>query len=220
MRKYLLLLAAAAFIAAPKAAYAGYTAVTGTNTVLTPDTNGNGKGDLGETFATETIPIRGATSGTFAMFTPDGPSDPQILGADLGLYGYSLNGAITTVVSPAEVVYTGAYKIQYFDPSSAIFDVSTGTFSIDALFNTSGVAALNGTLNQTAGPSNPAFRDLSEGGNPVVYKGTYTPRSVGETGVIEGTLTLRGTTPPVPEPSSLAFLAAGVLPLLGLRRRK
>lgn len=219
MRKYLLLLAAAAFIAAPKAAYAGYTAVTGVDTVLTPDSNGNGIADVGETFATATIPVRGATSGTFALFTPDGAGDPQINNADLGLYGYSLTGAVTTAISPLEVVYTGDYKIQYFDPSSAIFDVSTGKFSIDALFDTTGKAALNGTLNQVTGPSNPAFADLSEGGFPVVYKGTYAPVVPGQTGVINGTLTLRGTQP-IPEPSSLAFLATGLLPLLGLRRRK
>jgi hypothetical protein len=219
MRKYLLLLAAAALIAAPRAAHAGYTATTGVDTVLTPDSNGNGRADVGEIFASIGSVARGTSTGTFAAFLPDGPSDPQINNADIGLYGYNLTGAVASVNSPTDVTYTGTYKIQYFDPSATVYDVSTGTFNIDALFNTSGVADLNGTLTQVTGPSNPAFADLSEGGFPVVYKGTYTPTVFGQQGTIQGTLTLRGTQP-VPEPGTMALLSTGLLPLLGLRRRK
>ncbi|HEY3414042.1 MAG TPA: hypothetical protein VGM51_13455 [Armatimonadota bacterium] len=219
MRKYLLLLVAAAFIAAPRAAHAGYTAVTGVDAVLTPDTNGNHMADVGETFDTTPMPVRGGTSGTFTAFAPDGPTDPQINNADLGLYGYSLMGAVTAV-NGTQVTYKGNYKIQYFDPSSAVFDVSTGTFSIDALFDANGGAALSGLLTQVAGPSNPAFADLSEGGQLVSYTGTYTPVVFGRDGVIKGTLRLPAGTAPIPEPSSLAFLATGLLPLLGIRRRK
>jgi hypothetical protein len=207
MRKYLLLLAAAAFIAAPRAANAGYTAVTGTDAVLTPDTNGNLIADVGETFAT-------AGPGTFVAWLPDGPTDPQINNNDLNLYGYSLNGAVTAVAGN-KVTYGGTYKIQYFDPSQLVFDVSTGTFVIDATFDPNGGAALDGWLFQTAGPAHPAFQDLGYCG-PVSYKGTYAPVTFGRNGTIQGVL----TTSCIPEPGSMALLATGLLPLLGLRRRK
>lgn len=211
MRKYLLLLAAVAFIAAPRAANAGYTAVTGTDTVLTPDSNGNLIADVGETFAT-------AAPGTFASFMPDGPTDPQINNNDLNLYTYSLDGAVSAVAGTM-VTYTGNYKIQYLDPSSVVFDVSKGLFTIDAAFDANGGAMLDGWLNQVDGPSNPAFADLGYLG-PVSYKGTYVPTIMGQgrenRGTIQGTLTCPG----IPEPGSLALLATGLLPLLGLRRRK
>jgi hypothetical protein len=230
MRKYLLLLAVAAFFAAPKPASAGWTAATNRFQVDTPDANANNIADVGELFVTSDLGApRLRTSGMLVSYTPDGATDPQLNNADLGLYGFSLDGtALSVVQTPTggTVNYCGTYAIRYFDPSGAIFDVSTGHLALNAIFGTNGAADLVGSLYQTAGPSNPAFADLSEGGLPADFNGTYTPTVVGaglgNKGMVSGTLRLPGVNNVqcVPEPGSLAFLATGLLPLLGLRRRK
>ena len=220
MRKYLLLLAAAALLAAPKPAVAGWTAVTGTDPILTPDSNGNFRADVGEIF---TSPGTLGTSGTFTSYVPDSILDPQILGADLSRYRYDLNGAVTAAAG-LNATYGGSYLIYYDSNANGKWDGlgidyrdSAGTFTLNAAFNPgNGTAALTGTLSQLLGPSDPAFRDMAAG-STVSYTGTYTPVVFGQTGTIQGVLRNNGQ---VPEPGTLALLGAGLLPLLGLRRRK
>jgi hypothetical protein len=217
MRKYLLLLAAAALLAAPRPAQAGFVAVTGTDTVNTPDSNGNLMADVGEVFATTPV------GGSIVSWTPDTPLDPQINNADLARYRYSLNGTVQTVDYGIGLVkYGGVYQIYYDLNDNMLNDdgliVSTGNFDINASFASGpSPASLQGTLTQTSGPNNPSFADFGPYG-PVLYSGTYTATVPGQQGTIQGTLTSR--VPAIPEPGTMALLSAGLLPLLGLRRRK
>jgi hypothetical protein len=210
MRKYLLLLAAAAFIAAPRVAHAGYTATTTTDTALTPDANGDNIANVGETFT--------VLNGGFNAYTADGPTDPQLNNSDIAQYHYDLNGTATSV-SGLNVTYTGNYRIYYNALSP---DVSIGNFTINALFDANtGVAALNGTLSETSAPFGPPFQDL--GAYPLVtYTGTYTPVVFGaglqNTGTVQGVIRAQGAASP--EPGSMALLATGLLPFAGMLRRR
>jgi hypothetical protein len=194
-------------------AFAGYTAITTTDTVNTPSTGGPVVGDL---FST-------ATSGGFTSFIGDTPNDPTLTGNDLPYYRYTLDGSITSINSLTDQIeYTGAYSIFYDLNLDGTFEtgeptVSTGDFTIFATFLPgTNDAALTGDLTQTAGPSNPAFADLSEGGRPVLYTGTYDGNDPGVSGTIQGTL--RQNAVVVPEPASMGILCLGGL-LLGRRRR-
>lgn len=193
-------------------AFAGFTATSGVDTVLTPAGSNPGP-DVGDTFATQ-------TSGTFTSFIGDTPADPQITGGDTNFYRYTLNGTVASFDGLTTVGYSGTYRIFYDQDLNGLYggadpSVSSGNFNITAVFTGLGAATLTGTLNQTAGPSNVAFRDLSYGGNPVIYAGTYLETVPGQLGTITGTLRQNAV---VPEPASLGLLAAGSALLL--RRRK
>jgi hypothetical protein len=191
--------------------FAGYTAVTNPTTVDTPSSGGPAVGDAFDT----------PTPGSFLSFIGDTPADPTITGGDLSRYLYTLNGSINSIDTLAGVInYTGSYDIFYDLAGSGMFNasdptVSAGNFDIDATFiPATNNAALTGTLTQTTGPSNPAFDDLSYGGNPVDVTGTYVGNDPGVSGIIDATLRQNA----VPEPTSMAFLGLGALALLRKRR--
>lgn len=214
MRKQKLLIAAAAALLGGSSAFAGFTVTTGTNGVNTPQGAQPGP-QVGDTFAT-------SAPGTFTGYVADTPADPQLTGADLPFYRYTLNGAVSNVSGALSniITYTGTYDIFYdlgLDGSKSTGDpdVSAGNFSITGTFNGTPIAALTGTLTQTSGPTNPAFRDLSEGGNPVLYTGTYTETNPGVSGTIQGALRQNAI---VPEPASLGLL--GIAGIATLRRRR
>lgn len=199
------------------AALAGFTAITGVDAVSTPDANGNHIADPGELFAT-------IGSGSIVSYTPDTLSDPQLWGNDVYMYRYTLEGSAISVNGP-EVLYGGQYLIFYDSDRSLTYNpgdyyVSKGDFAINARFNHTGQATLEGILTQTVGPETLPFRDLSYDG-PVSYIGTYTPVVYGQglenSGVIQGTL----RSPAIPEPATLALLLSASLPAaLGIRRRQ
>jgi hypothetical protein len=195
--------------------FAGYTAVTNTTTVSTPEQNPGGP-TVGDTFAT-------TTPGSFATYIPDTPNDPQITQNDLSAFRYTLNGSIQTINTTAGLIdYTGNYSIFYDINNNNTYDpgtdpiVSAGTFTIDATFiPLTNDATLVGTLTQTTGPAQ-GFADLSEGGHSVNYTGTYMGTDPGVSGTIQGTLT---QTAVVPEPASLGLIGIGSLGLLRRRRQ-
>ena len=216
MRRIASLLAVVAVSAITPSVRAGYTAVTTTDNVLTP-TNGlpGPQPQIGETFNTQ-------TSGGFASFTPDTPADPQIT-TDLSSYRYTLDGSVASVNLLTGVVdYTGNYRIFYDLNHDNLFDgsdpsVSSGTFNIVATFvPATNNATLAGQLNQTQGPSNPAFKDLSYGGNRVLYTGLYQGTNPGVSGTIQGALRQNAL---APEPASLMVVVLSGAGLLARRRR-
>lgn len=221
MRKYLLLLAAAAFLAAPKTSQA-YVATMTDTIVHNTDLDQNGMASIGDLFS--------FANATFGSYTP-GAGDP-VIGFnngpnDLGQYRLNVDGIVQTIgpnpLYGPGVHYGGTYFLYYDENNGGFYDpadfrISSGTISIDALFSLQdGTADLTGTLNQNQGPElSPPFADLG----PVVnVTGKYIPNVDGPQygKIINGVLS-RGSA--VPEPSSLGFLATGLLPLLGLRRRK
>jgi hypothetical protein len=221
MRKYMLLLAAAAFFAAPKASYA-YVAMMTETLVHNTDVDQTNTATVGDLFA--------FADATFESYTPC-QGDP-VIGFnngpnDLGRYRLNVDGVVAST-SPDPLIgpnvnYGGAYFLYYDQDGSGSFSVadyriSSGTINVNAVYNLNdGTAALNGTLSQLLGPElTPPFADL---GPLVTVSGTYIPNVDGPAlgKIVNGTLTRPC---PVPEPSSLGFLATGLLPLLGLRRRK
>ncbi len=154
-------------------------------------------------------------AGTFASYLPDSPSDPQITGGDLGNFGYTLNGTVTSVAGNV-VDYVGLYEIFYNLDGNDTRDpgdlrVSSGTFTAEATFTALNTALFSGTLMQTLGPENPAFADLSYGGSPATFLGNYIGNPTNPlTGTLESTLRQNGL---VPEPSSWALLSLAILGL-------
>jgi hypothetical protein len=221
MRKYTLLLAAVAFIAAPKASFA-YVATMNTTIVQNADIDQSGTATAGDLFD--------FADATFASYQPC-PGDP-VIGFnngpnDLAQYRLSVAGVVNStfpnpVIGP-NVNYGGTYFLFYDQDQSGAFSapdyrISAGTININALFDlNTGDADLNGTLNQVLGPElSPPFADL---GPIVTVSGKYLRNVTNPTTgrIIDGTLTRPCG---IPEPGSLAFLASGLLPLLGLRRRR
>jgi hypothetical protein len=214
MRKYLIMLVAAAVMAAPSLAGPGYQGITGVDRILTPDSDGDGIASIGDLFRTP----EGAP-GTFTWFQGNTPNDPTIENEDLHRYRYTLDGMVAEVnrfEDYDKVLYRGDYSIYYADPTLGNLRVSAGDFMMWARFahTAGGVADLVGTLNQLQGPEHPVFADLGYLG-PAYYAGTYTPVNFGVDGTIQGRIVS-----PIPEPGSMALLATGVLPLLALRRRR
>lgn len=203
-------LVALAVVALATPAFAGFTASTTLTNVLTPDTGFPGP-ELGETFAT-------SPAGGFDGFTPDNALDPQITGGDLQFYRYTFSGAITAAIGNV-VTYTGTYSIFYDLDLNGVggsdISVSSGDLVLTATFVTPFNAVLNGILTQTSGPANPAFADLSYGGSPVIYTGTYIGANPGVSGVIEGELRQNAV---VPAPGAFALAALGGL--AASRRRR
>ena len=221
MRKYMLVLAAAALIAAPHAAHA-YVATLNDTFVHNSDLDQSNTATPGDLFTIANARFSGYTpcQGDPVIGFNNGPND-------LGRYLLNVDGVVASTspdpLTGPNVHYGGTYSLFYDQDASGAFSVpdfriSSGTISIDALFDAgTGMAALNGTLNQILGPElTPPFANL---GPVVTVAGTYIPNVDGpQLGkIINGTLTRAC---PVPEPSSLGFLASGLLPLLGLRRRK
>ncbi len=190
-------------------AQAGFTATTGLTTVSTPAGIEPGA-QVGDVFAT-------TTAGTFTTFVPDTAADPQI-GPDLANYRYSLNGSVASVSGALNniIAYSGTYRIFYDQNLDGIEDVlvSGGTFTLTATFAAGG-AVLSGELNQTQGPALPVFADLSYGGSPVLYTGTYVETVPGLQGTIAGTLRQNAV---IPAPGAAAALALGGL--VAARRRR
>lgn len=216
MRKYMLLLAAAALMAAPRAAHAGYTATLAPTVASTPDSvsgsAANGIADIGETFT--------VAGGGFSNFVSDnGWNDPQLNAGDLGNYSYNLNGAVASITGGV-VTYKGTYSINYAGFGGN--PVSAGDFTIDAIFSSQTFATLSGTLVQTSSSGAP-FGDLGAY-SLVTFSGTFAPDannsagSQSNTGILNGTITAHGGA--IPEPGSMALLATGLLPMAGMLRRR
>jgi hypothetical protein len=193
--------------------FAGYTVQTGIDGVANTDNPPSGA-TLGDSFT--------VSQGTFAAYAPDTILDPQINGGDLGNYGYTLTGNVANVTGLV-VNYTGTYEIFYNLDGNNTLDagdlrVSAGNFAAQATFTPTNTAVFTGTLTQTQGAENPAFSDLSYGGNPVSLVGNYVGNP---TNPLVGTLesTLRQNTP-VPEPSSVVLALLGAVAIGYSRARK
>lgn len=223
MRKYLLLLAAVAYIATPKASHA-YVATMNTAIVQNADVDQSGTATAGDLFD--------FANATFSSYDPSCPGDP-VIGFnngpnDLGLYRLNVNGVVNStfpdpLIGP-NVNYGGTYFLFYDQDQSGAFSapdyrISSGTININAVYDlNTGEADLNGSLSQILGPElSPPFADL---GPVVTVSGRYIPNIDGPAfgQIINGTLTRPCGV--IPEPGSLALLGTGLLPLLGLRRRR
>ncbi len=214
-------IAASAFLARP--ALAGFTATTAGVTVNNTAQNA-GYATVGDTF--------NINDGTFLSYLPDGPQDPQITGADLPNFGYTINATISNIAGNV-VTYNGTYRIFYNLNNNDTYEsgtdasVSAGNTAITATFDplTGTTATLVGTLTQTQGPTGPGagnFADLAAryNNNPVDLTGTYLGAG-GATGTLVDGI-IRQSAPATPLPSSAA-MGLGVLGLAGaaafLRRK-
>jgi PEP-CTERM motif len=195
-------------------AMAGFVVTTGTDIV----NSSSPPPAVGESFS--------VSDGTFALYAPGSPSDPQVLG-DLSSYNYTLDGTIQSI-SGETITYTGTYEITYtFNPGSGtvVVPVSSGVSAFSATFAPgTNDAAVTGTLTQTTGPQGPfasSFTNLGAeyGGNPVDIAATYIGGIADPTvGTIQGTLTQ--TAAPVPEPATLSLALIGGAGLLVGRNRR
>lgn len=216
MRTFLTAACVAVIAAFAAPAFAGYTATTGVDLGTNTDP-GNDGATVGDSFT-----IQG---GTFTSFIPDGPSDPQLTGADLAFYRYNLTATVANVGPGAQADYTGTYEIFYDLNLNGMNDdgllVSGGTLAATASFFAPNNATFTGQLFQTTGPSNPAFADLSYGGNPVDFTGDYVGLGFGDgsQATFQSTLRQDGGIDAVPEPATFSLLAMGI-PMLMMRRRR
>jgi hypothetical protein len=210
--------AALAWIGAGRA-HAGYIAATGPDTVNNIDHGGSLAAQIGDEFQ-----ING---GHFSSYTPDGPSDPQLTGADLAHYRYNMDGFIASFGSPIEINYTGTYFIFYDSNSNGVYNagtdfrVSAGTFTMAATFFASNSANYTGTEHQTQGPElSPPFRDLSYGGHDTTIAGTYVgdDSNGGLTGTSSGTITQTAAAP-LPNASFAGLALIGGLAVAGGLKR-
>jgi len=130
-------------------------------------------------------------------------------------------------VTGTNVKYGGSAQIYYDLNDSGAFDAGTdfnvAGGPIDLLatygdFPNLGYVPIVGTLLQTSGPDLPDFAPL---GPVVMVEGRYIPDATNPlTGTWQATLTQTGPGGVIPEPGTMALLGAGLLPLLGLRRRR
>lgn len=212
-----ILLVVLAAVGLTRPALAGYTAGTNLNGVQISNIGSPGA-NVGDSFS--------LTAGTFSEWTADTPADVQIPPAVLLMFGYSLSGTITSMISSTNATYAGTYEI-YFNTDGnhtrnpADLRVSSGTFTGEGLFtpllNSGGI---HGVLHQLLGPQVPWLPDISYAGNDI-------PVRIIEVGIpLVDSLTQMQTWfrqnafVEVPEPGSSTLLAAGVLALALIAKRK
>jgi hypothetical protein len=205
-------------------ARAGFTVQSSVLQVANTDIGTPG-GSVGDSFSIggSVFSADGTAGGSFATYLADTPLDPQIAAGDLGLYRFNLSGSIAGVLANV-VTYDGDYSLFYDqngdgEPNEGLI-VSSGDFAGTATFLTGETATFVGTLTQTTGPSNPAFRDLSYGGSPIELTGEYADTVIGDGPSPTGTLTatLRQNAIAIPEPATLSLVGVA-LAAFGLRRR-
>lgn len=218
MRKYLFLVAATAAAAALPFKANAYVADLASPTPVVNTSVDPTHATVGDSFDLTSVGI--------ANYTP-AAGDPVIgLGGvnDLALYKLNVHGIVNTVspdpVWGPTVAYGGNYLLFYDQNTNNTFDagdfrVSSGTLNASATYDQTGSAPLVGTLNQLLGPETAPFADL---GPSVSISGFYTHDNNGAPVILRGQISREPGV--VPEPGSLALLATGLLPLLGLRRRK
>lgn len=156
--------------------------------------------------------------GRFSDISPDSPDDVVIHSEDLLSYRYTMDG---TVIAASEntVVYGGTFDIfivlRPFDIRVA--DVSFGTFLITADFQSPTYALMSGTLTQDPShePGESGLPDLSYGGSPITYSGTYQETVVGVGGLMDGEMRQNA----VPAPGTVGSLLLAGLALSRRRRR-
>jgi hypothetical protein len=208
---------------------AGFVATTGTNAVTNFNNNPAPGAQVGDGFYIGGD--SGIGSGTFATYTPDGPSDP-VLGPDLSSYQYLLSGVVSSVAGNV-VDYAGTYRIYYDINGNGQYDstdtsVSLGNSLFTATFGAGNTASIVGSLTQTQGPTGPFasnFADLGAryGYHPVDLTGNYTGNASngGATGTLSATLTQTATVVPLPKAAYAGLgLIAGLGLLGGLKRRQ
>ena len=199
----------AAVLCAVPGAQAGFTLMANPVWISAPRENGR-------PFAVNDIFVTGEF-GTFTEIHPDTPGDVSIHNEDLLSYRYTLDGAVVAA-SAETVVYSGSYEIfivlRPFD--IRIADVSGGSFLLTAEFQTPTFATLTGALMQQDGhgPGEGDIPDLSYGGYPLTFAGSYIETERGIGGLLEGEFRQEA----VPAPGALGVL--GLTGLWGVRRRR
>jgi hypothetical protein len=184
--------------------------------------------DNGDGHATPLVDSFDITGAKFTNYAP-AAGDP-VIGYnggpnDLLVYRLNVHGVVNTVTPDPVwgplVNYTGSYTLFYDQNGTNAYDsgdfrVSSGSINVNALYDAEGGANLDGTLDQVLGPETLPFADL---GPTVKLSGRYQVGEVASYGNLFNGVLSRGANQ-VPEPGTMGLLAAGLLPLLGLRRRR